>query len=77
MDNITKEFLQESGFQYDEGSEQYRMHCDKYLFITVENYSTNESYVGLEMHDTTTSLSHISTKQQLKDLVKALTGEEI
>lgn len=77
MDNITKEFLQESGFQYDEGSEQYRMHCDKYLFITVENYSTNEYYVGLEMHDTTTSLSHISTKQQLKDLVKALTGEEI
>ena len=77
MDNITKEFLQESGFQYDEGSEQYRMHCDKYLFITVENYSTNEYYVGLEMHDTTTSLSHISTKQQLKELVKALTGEEI
>lgn len=77
MDNITKEFLQESGFQYDEGSEQYRMHCDKYLFITVENYSIDEYYVGLELHDTTTSLSHISTKQQLKDLVKALSGEEI
>lgn len=77
MDNITKEFLQETGFQYDEGGEQYRMHCDKYLFITVENSSTEEYYVGLELHDTTTSLSHISTKQQLKDLVKSLSGEEI
>lgn len=77
MDNITKEFLQESGFEYNEGSEQYRMHCDKYLFITVQTYSTGECYVDLELHDTTTSLSHISTKQQLKGLVKALSGEEI
>lgn len=77
MDNITEKFLQESGFQYDERDEQYRMHCYKYLFITVGNYSTNEYYVGLEMHDTTTPLYHISTQQQIKELVKALTGEEI
>ena len=77
MNNITKEFLQESGFQYDERDEQYRMHCYKYLFITVQNYSTDENYVGLELHGTTTSLNHISTKQQLKDLVKSLSGEEI
>lgn len=77
MDNITEQFLQESGFQYNESDEQYRKHCYKYLFITVQTYSTDECCVGIELHGTTASLFHISTKQQLKDLVKALSGEDI
>ena len=77
MSNITEKFLQESGFIYDEKDEQYHKDCYKYLFITARYYSTYECYFWLELHGATTSLSHITTQQQLKDLVKALSGEEI
>ena len=77
MYNITEQFLQESGFQYDEREEQYRKDCCKYLFITAKYYSTYECYFWLELHGATASLSHITTQKQLKDLVKALSGEEI
>ena len=77
MSIITEQFLQEHGFQYDERDEQYSRYCYKYLFITVQTYSTDKYYVGLALHGTTSSLNHITTQQQLKDLVKALSGEEI
>lgn len=76
--DITEDFLQESGFEYDERSKEYYFNCDGgRLYVIVQLESDGFCDVIVEISETRGWLNHITTQQQLKDLVKALSGEEI
>ena len=77
MDNITKEFLQEYGFQYDERGKEYYYRCEKEMYVIVQPEPDGFCDVWIEIYETRGWLRHINTQQKLKDLVKALSGEEI
>lgn len=76
--DITEDFLQESGFEYDERSKEYYFSCDSgRLYVIVQLEPDGFCDVIVEVYETRVELNHITTQQQLKDLVKALSGEEI
>ena len=76
--DITDKFLQESGFEYDDRSKEYYFNCDSSrLYVIVQLEPDGFCDVIVEVNETRGWLNHITTQQQLKDLVKALSGEEI
>lgn len=76
--DITEDFLQESGFEYDERSKEYYFDCDNgRLYVIVQLEPDGFCDVIVEVNETRGWLNHITAQQQLKDLVKALSGEEI
>lgn len=78
MWDITEKFLQESGFEYDERSKEFYFSCgSRYLYVIVQLEPNGFCDVIVEVYETRGWLYHITTQQQLKDLVKALSGEDI
>ena len=77
MYNITEQFLQESGFQYDEFHKEYYFRCGKDMYVNVKPEPEGFCDVIVEVYETRGELNHIASQQQLKDLVKALSGEEL
>lgn len=77
MDNITEKFLRESGFQFDEVHKEYYFKCGKDMYVNVQPEPDGFCDVIVEIYETRGWLNHITTQQQLKDLVKALSGEDI
>lgn len=81
MDNITEKFLQEHGFQYDDyhhhHHKEYYFKCGKDMYVNVQLEPDGFCDVIVEIYETRGWLNHITSQQQLKDLVKALSGEDI
>ena len=75
--DITEDFLQESGFEYDERSKEYYFSCGNGMYVNVQPEPDGFCDVMVEVNETRGWLNHITTQQQLKELVKALSGEEI
>ena len=75
--DITEDFLQESGFEYDERSKEYYFSCGNGMYVNVQLEPDGFCDVTVKVYETRGELNHITTQQQLKDLVKALSGEEI
>lgn len=77
MWGITEQFLQEHGFQYDEFHKEYYFRCGKEMYVNVQPEPDGFCDVIVEIYETRGELNHITSQQQLKDLVKALSGEEL
>lgn len=77
MSIITEQFLQEHGFQYDEFHKEYYFKCGKDMYVNVKPEPDGFCDVIVEVYETRGWLNHITSQQQLKDLVKSLSGEEI
>ena len=75
--DITEKFLQESGFKYDERSKEYYFSCGNGMYVYVKPEPEGFCDVIVEIYETRGWVNHITSQQQLKDLVKAISGEEI